>query len=165
VLKTELIIEGESEMLRLGENLASLSHSGDVFYLHGQLGAGKTTFVRGFLRGKGHEGTVKSPTYTLVEHYHPGNERVYHFDLYRLGDPSELEYMGIRDYFQNHAICLIEWAENGAGYLQQADIDIHISYLDAGSRKIHIEAVTMRGRHICQSLNDKFGLLSASNGK
>lgn len=149
-------------MLDLGKMLASLSKKGDVFYLHGQLGAGKTTLVRGFLRGKGHEGNVKSPTYTIVEHYHTDGERIYHFDLYRLGDPSELEYMGIRDYFQSHAICLIEWAENGAGYLQQADVDIKISYLDAGQRRVHLEPVTSRGRHICHELNDKFGLLTAS---
>ena len=149
-------------MLEVGEHLAQLSKRGDVFYLHGQLGAGKTTLVRGFLRGKGYSGTVKSPTYTLVEHYSMDDVRIYHFDLYRLGDPSELEYMGIRDYFQRHAICLIEWAEYGMGYLQEADVDIRIGYHDQSNRSVQFSAVTHRGREICHCLNEKYGLLSAS---
>ena len=149
-------------MLAFGQNLASLSHTGDVFYLHGQLGAGKTTLVRGFLQGKGHKGVVKSPTYTLVEQYSVDGSLVYHFDLYRLGDPSELEYMGIRDYFRNHAICLIEWPNHGMGFLQQADLEIRISYQDFDKRKITLEAVTNRGRDICHLLDQNFGLLSAS---
>ncbi len=161
----ELNLAGESETLRLGKLLANACQPGDVIYLHGELGAGKTTLVRGFMWGKGHVGTVKSPTYTLVEHYTLAQQSVYHFDLYRLGDPSELEYMGIRDYFQGSAICLIEWAEYGAGYLPDADAEIKILHVDAGHRQVQFTANSSRGKQICLSLEESFGLYTASEAK
>lgn len=163
MFKSGVILEGEPEMLRLGSVLAKSCRRGDVIFLHGQLGAGKTTIVRGFMQAKGHVGPVKSPTYTLVEHYSTDGEIIYHFDLYRLATPGELEYMGIRDYFQNKAICLVEWAENGAGYLPQADLDINISHIDAGHRKLTIEPVSSRGRQIYLELDEEFGPHSASS--
>lgn len=97
-----------------------------VVFLRGDLGAGKTTLVRGYLRAAGYSGTVKSPTYNLVEEYEVSGQKIYHFDLYRLTDPEELEYLGMNDYFSNDSVCFIEWPDRGKGYLPAADIEINL---------------------------------------
>ncbi len=149
----ELFIDGEPAMLDFGGRLARLCDAGCVVFLHGELGAGKTTLVRGFLRQLGHEGAVKSPTYTLVEHYTLHQRPIYHFDLYRLGDAEELEFMGIREYFRTGSVCLVEWAEKGLGYLPKPDLNIRIIYEDAGRRRVHVAAETQAGQHMMRQLH------------
>ena len=118
----------------LGSLLARQLSFPCVVYLQGQLGAGKTFLVRALLRELGHSGLVKSPTYTLVEEYQLPLGRLIHFDLYRLSDPEELEYMGVRDYFASQAMCLLEWPEKGAGVLPSPDLVIHLQVTDDSRR-------------------------------
>lgn len=139
----------EEAMLELAASIASRCLPGTIIYLHGDLGAGKTTFVRGFLRGLGYWQVVKSPTYTLVEPYQLDNVSLFHFDLYRLKDPAELEWMGIQDYFTPLVICLIEWPEQGAGWLPEADLSCYIDFADTG-RDVKFVALSEKGKRILQ---------------
>lgn len=129
----------------LGQWLAPLLKPGMVIFLRGELGAGKTTLVRGLLRAAGHAGSVKSPTYTLVEPYTIGELKVFHFDLYRLKDAEELEFLGMRDYLGGQGVCLVEWPERGAGMLPGPDIDILIEPQEQG-RRVRVTALTDNGR-------------------
>jgi len=138
-------------MEALGERLARLSPTSMVIYLSGELGAGKTTLTRGFLRGLGYEGAVKSPTYTLVEPYELAEQTIYHFDLYRLTDPEELEYLGVRDYFAAPGICLIEWPGRAHGFLHPPDLTIGFAYSDDG-REVNFTISTDAGKSLIQQL-------------
>lgn len=124
---TITLLSSEQETEAFGAQLRQEMPETSVVFLNGTLGAGKTTLVRGFLRAGGYKGAVKSPTYTLVEEYELAGQLIYHFDLYRLKDPEELEWIGIQDYFAQTAICFVEWPEMGAGMLPEADIIINIS--------------------------------------
>ncbi len=131
---------------RLGQSLANaLRSEGGVILLAGDLGTGKTTLVRATLLALGYEGRVVSPSYTLVEPYLVGAHRVLHMDLYRLSDPEELEYLGIRDFDPQSDLLLVEWPEHGAGMLPPADLSLMLQ--DQGSgRLLGVEACSDKGR-------------------
>lgn len=127
-------LENEAATLHIGRLLAAATleglqapdESATVIHLHGELGAGKTTLARGILRGYGYEGPVKSPTYTLVEPYELDRRCIYHFDLYRLSDPGEVEFLGTEDYFAGGNLCIIEWARRGGERIPPADLEIEL---------------------------------------
>ncbi len=159
----QLSLADEAASIHLGNCLGAwlVRHPGAfTIYLQGDLGAGKTTLSRGIVRALGHRGAVKSPTYTLVEIYSlasplGGERQLYHFDLYRLGDPEELEFMGIRDYFSDGSICLVEWPERGLGVLPEADVQLDLSPSGAG-RQAHLQAHSPLGEQLLAELARSF---------
>jgi len=142
-----LALADEQATLNEGARFADILNPGLTVYLHGDLGAGKTTLVRGLLRKLDYTGKVKSPTYTLVEPYqvslknHPIN--LYHFDLYRFVDEEEWEAAGFRDYFNSNSICMIEWPEKAGDLIPQADIDVFIQVKDLGREIKYIANTTV----------------------
>jgi tRNA threonylcarbamoyladenosine biosynthesis protein TsaE len=126
------ILNDESATIDAGKAFSAHLPHGIVIYLHGDLGTGKTTFVRGVLQGLGHQGKVKSPTYTIVEPYNVFNKTIYHFDLYRFNDEEEWEMSGFREYFNDASICMIEWPEKAATLMPNADMDIELSHAEQG---------------------------------
>ncbi len=148
----ERLIPDEAATLALGAALARVCVPGTVIYLIGELGAGKTTLVRGWLRSLGYGGAVKSPTYTLVEPYDVAGFRIYHFDLYRLIDPDELEYLGLRDCLDDHSLLLIEWPSRGGDRLPPADLTITLRHQTTG-RRVEITAQTPRGVSLVSQLD------------
>jgi len=151
----QIIIKTEQAMLQLGAQLANLCPEKFILYLQGDLGAGKTTLVRGFIQALGFKGNVKSPTYTLVEPYQINQQKIYHFDLYRLEDPAELELIGIRDYFAEPAICLIEWPERAIKQLPSCDLTCNILPRTVG-RDIHLNASSTKGQILLDQLANQY---------
>lgn len=160
---------GEEKMLAFAGQCASIFSTaaldGGLIFLEGDLGAGKTTFSRGLMRGFGYLGPVKSPTYTLVETYDVITSQdtvkgsaakaaltVCHFDLYRVADPEELEFMGMRDYLEGAHLCLMEWADKGLGFLPTADLVLSIADIKDG-RQLTWQAGTDKGQAWCEQLN------------
>jgi tRNA threonylcarbamoyladenosine biosynthesis protein TsaE len=151
VSEVTLYLADEQAMSDFGARIARVTQGHGLIFLEGNLGMGKTTLSRGIIRGLGHLGAVKSPTFTLVEPYEIGDIRAFHFDLYRLVDPEELEFLGIRDYFEDDAMCLIEWPDKGAGFLPKPDLTITISPQDSG-RSLKILSQGSRGEAWCAAL-------------
>lgn len=136
-LTREIFLPDEAAMLALGKTFGAAARNapGLVVYLHGDLGAGKTTLARGWVAGLGHVGRVKSPTYTLLEPYQvPGGGKLTHMDLYRVADPEELEFLGLRELSGSGEWLLVEWPEKGSGHLPVADLVIRIAFEGAGRR-------------------------------
>ena len=148
-----LALPDEDATLACAACVARACHQSMTIYLHGNLGAGKTTFVRGFLRALGVGGQVKSPTFTVVEPYELTGGMAYHFDLYRILDPQELELLGVRDYFAPDAFVFVEWPEHGGGVLPQADMEVHLNYA-ATARHLTLRAATDKGREVLKVLRD-----------
>ena len=167
--KQQIVLEDEAATLEFGARLATatfqtekrgdidlppregIPHLGGMIYLQGDLGAGKTTLTRGFMRAFGYTGAVKSPTYTLVEPYEFKLCNIYHFDLYRLADPQEVAYLGTDEYFAESNLCLVEWAEKGAKWLPAADLVIDMADQGTG-RRLACQSLTEKGAIIAKRL-------------
>lgn len=149
-------INTEAEMVIFASQIARKTPTRAIIFLQGCLGAGKTTFVRGFMRALGYQDKVKSPTFALVEPYQVQNQKIFHFDLYRLKQAAELRAIGIEEYFSNEAIFLIEWPEKGESLLPSADLLVNIVMVGE-QRKIDLEAKSIIGKAIIKEgiANDK----------
>lgn len=145
---------GEAAQEALGRELAAVLEPGIVLHLAGPIGAGKTTLVRGLLRGLGVTGAVKSPTYTLVESYATERGPLHHFDLYRLADPEELQFFGAEEYFSPQAICILEWAEKAGGALPPPDLVLEADYRGPEERELRLEGRGPRGQAILARMGD-----------
>lgn len=151
-------VAGEPEMLALGRRLGEAARkapAGLTVWLEGGLGAGKTTLTRGWLAGMGHAGRVKSPTYTLLEPYVlPNGAELAHLDLYRLADPEELEFLGLRELAGSRQWLLIEWPEKGAGHLPAPDVAVHITFTADNGREVKITTNTDAAAHAFALFSD-----------
>ena len=144
-------LHSEEETLLFGEAIARGLKPGIFCSLEGTLGAGKTCISRGILRGMGHSGYVKSPTYPLVEIYNLKTSTVYHFDFYRITDPVEILEAGFRDMFSEENICLVEWAEKGRGVIPIPDITISLAF-NQDSRNVSVNAISQLGQQCLEEL-------------
>jgi len=149
-----MFLKNEAATEQLGAAFAKKISPGFILFLKGELGSGKTTFVRGFLRGLGYEKNVKSPTYTLIEEYDFSHFEVYHFDLYRVLEAEELTYIGIEDYFHPKSIVLIEWPEHGQGVLPPPSLTLEFKTIPKKEgREVTIEAFSPSSQTLIESLS------------
>ena len=144
-LMRELKLPSPESTLRLGEALAAGAGPGRVVFISGDLGAGKTTLVRGLLRGLGYAGRAKSPSYALVEPYSFSSLDLYHFDFYRFKDRSEWLNSGFREHFNPQSLCVVEWPEKAGDLLSTPDVQIRLDF-DGEGRRARLQAFSDAGR-------------------
>ena len=145
-------LRDEDATLAFGAELARALVAGLTIYLIGDLGAGKTTLVRGVLRSLGYSGKVKSPTYTLLELYTISSLYLYHFDFYRFADPQEWVDAGFREYFNADSVCIVEWPEKAGEFLPTPDLRIELEVQQSG-RSLQVHAETEAGKQCLARLN------------
>lgn len=146
-----IFLPDEAATMAAGAALARISAGKGLFTLQGNLGSGKTTFSRGLIQALGHKGAVKSPTYTLVEPYELATGRVLHYDLYRLNDPEELHFLGVRDFLDADTLTLVEWPERGESWLPAPDLALSLS-VEAAGRRLRWQAASERGHTLGHAL-------------
>lgn len=154
-------LENEDQQVAFGQCLGQALAGHGKLHLDGELGAGKTTLTRGILRAYGHSGAVKSPTYTLLEPYELDGVRINHFDLYRIGDPEELEFIGGRDLLCDDSLSIIEWPARGAGWLPVPDLMAHLAHCEPG-RQITLSAFSEHGRQVLARLEAEWAALGSN---
>ena len=155
-MKKQFFLADELQQIALAKTVALHLNASFIMLLKGDLGVGKTTFARSFIQASGFDGVVKSPTYTLVEPYPISHSRLcYHFDLYRLAEPEELEFIGARDYFNNNDVCLVEWPEKAEGFLPPADWICAFSHHKRG-RNLIISALSEKGKKLMLQVFSRF---------
>jgi tRNA threonylcarbamoyladenosine biosynthesis protein TsaE len=148
-----LALPDAAATLRAGEALAGCVAPGMVIALSGELGAGKTTLVRGLLRAAGVEGPIKSPTYDLVEHYPLSSIYFYHIDLYRFTNADEWENAGLAECFREDSVCLVEWPARAADYLPAPDLALELAWPAHGEgRTLDVHACSAAGERCCGAL-------------
>jgi len=140
----KILLSNEKNTLDLGENISTRLAAGLLIFLKGDLGAGKTTLARGLIKGLGHTGSVKSPTYSLIEQYEFDAFTLNHFDLYRFTDSNEWLASGFQEYINSYDVTLIEWPEKSAEFLPKPDLEIELSYKNE-SRMAYINGFTEKG--------------------
>lgn len=146
----------EPALVALAEQLAATVAAGGVMHLHGDLGAGKTTFARALLRKLGVGERVKSPTYSLIESYALGDLAIHHLDLYRIADPGELEWLGLSDLTDGRHLIIVEWPERAGDALPRSDLVVHLEHAGAG-REISMESLSPQGASWVRALRDSDG--------
>ena len=149
-----IYLENEQASEQFASSLANVLVSGTILAFHGDIGAGKTTIIRATLKNLGITSAIKSPTFSLVESYSTEHFELHHFDLYRIHNPEELDYLGFRDYFTAHSICIIEWAERAKGVLPKIDLRFTLEN-DGAGRRLQIIAETDVGKHLLTGLEGK----------
>jgi len=142
MMMTQIYLPDSQATEQFGAELWLRLPEKSLVFLHGDLGAGKTTLVRGLLRAAGVTGAIKSPTYAVIEEYSVAERKIFHFDLYRIADPEELEWIGIDDYLNQSALCLVEWAEKGVGILPKANVNVML-VTQEGGRLAQIDGVPL----------------------